>query len=369
MIGADFGKFGQEFLAGAKVLTRRKAKVPARRFSGSAEEICRDILTHLTHGPIIRVSLGHLNYFWTRDLGTVTGALMRLGYRDQLLGTYRWALRRFREAGRVTTSIAISGQAFDTPTYGADSLPWLIRSLVEIGDKGTVEEFSDFLRHAIKDYIHHVVEVDAKRVRLDRQYSEIRDAIVYHSSTYANTMLLSLVRDLETLNLCPPELKGINDEKLFVRNFWNGKAFDAELNNHALSAEANLFPFWLNVVHEPPLLETTLNTLQAHGLNVPLPLHYTDTPEQFQEWQRNRLLNPGYQGATIWTWLGAIYLQLLKRAQRREYPAEQRRFGAMIEQFGTFPEVLQADGSWYRSRFYTGDEGMVWAALYLDLEH
>lgn len=39
----------------------------------------------------------------------------------------------------------------------------------------------------------------------------------------------------------------------------------------------------------------------------------------------------------------------------------------MIEHHGTYPELLNNDGSWYKALFYKADPGMVWAALFLEL--
>jgi hypothetical protein len=37
----------------------------------------------------------------------------------------------------------------------------------------------------------------------------------------------------------------------------------------------------------------------------------------------------------------------------------------MIEKHGSFPEMLNKDGSWYYAPIYKGDPGMVWAALFV----
>jgi hypothetical protein len=40
----------------------------------------------------------------------------------------------------------------------------------------------------------------------------------------------------------------------------------------------------------------------------------------------------------------------------------------MVERHGNFPEMLDTDGSWFNSLVYKGDPGMVWAALFAELD-
>lgn len=74
-----------------------------------------------------------------------------------------------------------------------------------------------------------------------------------------------------------------------------------------------------------------------------------------------------YAGDTIWTWHGVYYLKLLRARNHSETEAQEKSFATMIEQYQTFPELLNPDGSLYKSLIYKSSEGMVWAALYIEL--
>jgi len=76
---------------------------------------------------------------------------------------------------------------------------------------------------------------------------------------------------------------------------------------------------------------------------------------------------PNYTGTTIWTWHATFYLHVLKKYKRPEYDAQYTRFGELISLHGTYPELVNPDGSWYYVPIYRADPGMVWAALYLEL--
>jgi hypothetical protein len=76
---------------------------------------------------------------------------------------------------------------------------------------------------------------------------------------------------------------------------------------------------------------------------------------------------PNYTGTSIWTWHGTFYLHILKKYGRPEYHTQYNNFATMIERHGNYPELLNADGTWYYAPIYRSDPGMVWAALFLEL--
>ncbi len=76
---------------------------------------------------------------------------------------------------------------------------------------------------------------------------------------------------------------------------------------------------------------------------------------------------PNYTGSTIWTWHATFYLHVLKRYRHTAYDAQYAQFAELIERHGSYPELVNPDGSWYNAPFYKADPGMVWAALFLEL--
>jgi len=78
---------------------------------------------------------------------------------------------------------------------------------------------------------------------------------------------------------------------------------------------------------------------------------------------------PDYQGATVWTSLGSMYLQLLHTYDPAQARLEMDRYRAWIERDGTFWEVIDDEtGERYSSTLLThSDESMLWSAIFLDL--
>ncbi len=120
---------------------------------------------------------------------------------------------------------------------------------------------------------------------------------------------------------------------------------------------------------DPQKAAKTFDYIQTAGLNKLYPLVYCQQPELFHyRFGMGKWLMPNYTGTSIWSWHGTFYLHLLKKYDRLEYNEQLSHFSAMIERHKTYPELLNADGSWYKTPIYKSDPGMVWAALYLTLD-
>jgi hypothetical protein len=153
-----------------------------------------------------------------------------------------------------------------------------------------------------------------------------------------------------------------------VQNYWNGKFFNADRSSKTYSSDSALMPFFLDVVHDVDMVNKTCDYISKTGLNKLYPLAYGTHPEEFHyRFGMGSILMPNYTGSTIWTWHGTCYLHILKRYRRPEYEEQYAHFEKLIERHGTYPELLNPDGSWYKSPIYRADPGMVWAALFLTL--
>ncbi|MDP6294221.1 MAG: hypothetical protein QGG83_05670, partial [Candidatus Woesearchaeota archaeon] len=58
-----------------------------RRFSGSANRICEQIVDACWNGRYFENSLGNYREFWMRDFGMATEALLRMGKKTQVRAT------------------------------------------------------------------------------------------------------------------------------------------------------------------------------------------------------------------------------------------------------------------------------------------
>jgi len=93
-------------------------------------------------------------------------------------------------------------------------------------------------------------------------------------------------------------------------------------------------------------------------------MKYTDKPDSFKYHWWAYIIMPDYASNTVWTWMGLLYLKLLKDSGSKDYKTEYSKFTQLIDRYKTFPELLHPDGSWYKTIFYKAEEGMIWSAIY-----
>ena len=139
-----------------------------------------------------------------------------------------------------------------------------------------------------------------------------------------------------------------------------------------MSGEANVWPFYAGVVDDDRLLASALRYLADNGFCDPYPLRYETIRRPGREVWFTRHVLPDYQGTTVWTSLGAIYLQLLRSIDPASARTEIDRYRAWIERDGTYWEVLDGRGRPWISprRLFIGEESMLWSAIFLDvIEH
>lgn len=335
------------------------------RFDGDAREVCQQILDKLWEGNFYRTSIGHFDFFWMRDFGTVCESLMKLGYQERVHHTLHWALRKYRRANIISTCIDSWGNCFDAPGHAIDSLPWLLHC-IEVSHLPLNKSDVAYLEHQLKKYCKKYLNEDGSLK--SKKVGEMRDAVIYDRSAYAVSLVGRMAVCVEKLKLNNFPFKHTLYRDELLNHYWNGDYFNADHGTDAFSAECALFPFYLNVVRDNAKLDRTLDYINEQKLNEPYPLVYTKQPEAFtyHPWMTAPFM-PNYAGETVWSWFGEFYLHLLKRHKRPEYKKQYKSFASMIERHGNFPEMLNKDGSWYYAPIYRSDPGMVWVALFLEL--
>ena len=53
-------------------------------FDGDARAVCEQVVAGTWNGTFYKTSLGHYDYFWMRDFGTVAEALTTIGHKDNV---------------------------------------------------------------------------------------------------------------------------------------------------------------------------------------------------------------------------------------------------------------------------------------------
>ncbi len=345
-------------------LTSLKSRCSSQHYAGNAQEICQQIVKDCWNGRFFQTSTTNFPQFWTRDFGWCTSSLMKLGYEQEVHHTLRYALHRFQEANKVTTTITPKGRPFDFPTMAVDSLPWLIHS-IKVSKFGYYP-YKDFLNRQIQRFNEKVINPQTGLVRPDIYFSSIKDLSLRKSSCYDNGMVAMLAQDLNGLNLENP-FRQFNYPKLLRQHFWNGKYFYDDLSKRDyVAGDANLFPFLLGIIKDEEMLRMAVQQIRAAGLDQPFPLKYTANRKNIKfVWQELFVRN--YESDSIWTHLGPLYIKVVQQIDKELAAEYKKKYTEQIEKHGNYLEVFFPDGKLFRSPFYYCDQGLLWASNYLTL--
>ncbi|MGI8828577.1 MAG: hypothetical protein ACR2I5_02230, partial [Candidatus Limnocylindria bacterium] len=364
----------------ANVLVRARRGIRGRKHhEGTAREIIRACIDDCWDGTHYRASPGHFRQFWTRDLSFSAPSLVRLSpqHRERVLASFDWALRTWqRRNSHVTTTIHRFDQPVDVFDYGVDCLPLMVAALHRIGADEVLESHRSWLEGEVNHYMDEVVDPATGMVRSDRKYSAHRDTIVNRCNAFGNSMVALLAMTLVDLGWdlpIPMQPLALAPQSILLDHFWDERGFFIDMpGDDTPSGEGNIWPFWTGVISDPSVLRTALTTLEERGFANPYPLKYeTERRPELEPWFV-RTLMPDYQGATVWTSLGSMYLQLLHTIDPGQARLEMDRYVSWIERDGTFWEVIDDEtGQRYSSTFLTrSDESMLWSSIFLDLlEH
>ena len=346
------------------------------RHTGDASAIIRACIEACWNGRTFTASPGHFDAFWTRDLAFSTPSLVRLGYGDRVRASLAYALDVWsRRRTGITTTIHAFDRPADVFAYGVDSLPLFLAALRSAGAADLVDRHRAFLQAEVDRFAAVVVDPRTGLVRADRTFSAHRDTVVNRSNAYGNTMVALLARTLAGTGwlACPFEAHFDGDHGRLLRaHFWAGDHFRDALDDDVVSGEANVWPFYAGVIADPGLAEPALGYLRRAGFCDPYALRYETRRRPEREVWLTRYLLPDYQGSTVWTSLGSMYLQVLRTVDPALAATETQRYVAWIERDGTFWEVLDSSGRVWAGpgRLIVGEESMLWSAIFLDhLEH
>jgi hypothetical protein len=364
-----------EYVHNAGIRVRRHVRGHTRH-SGSAPSIIRACIEACWNGRTFTASPGHFDMFWTRDLSFSVPSLMRLGHGDRVRASLAYALATWtRRRSHITTTIHYFDRPGDVYEYGIDSLPLILAALRSAGAEDLVARYRSWLQAEIDHFHRMVVDPATGLVRSDRKYSAHRDTVVNRSNTFGNTMVALLAKTIDETGWfeSPFEryFRGEYD-RLLIEHFWDGDHFRDALGDDTVSGEANIWPFYTGVVADAEVIQSALGYLHDNGFCDPLPLRYETRRRPEREVWLTRHVLPDYQGTTVWTSLGAMYIQVVRTVNPLLAQVETDRYVNWIERDGTFWEVMNSAGENWVSRrwFLIGEESMLWSAIFLDaLEH
>jgi hypothetical protein len=340
-----------------------------KRYAGSVEAILKSVIADCWTGEFFAGSAGHFKQFWTRDLAMCTPALCRLGERERVIASWTFGLERFSRAGRVTTTIFGRRFARDVYAYGSDSLPMLLWGLRQAGADHLIGEHRDLLAAEIQRYHRKVLDPELGLARTDGYFSGPRDCMTGRSTVFANTMLALLARLLEDEPRLPNPFRGFDFEQAMMAQHWTGDYFRDALCRDLPSGDANVWPFFFGLFPDPQMRARALATLEDRGLTRPIPLAYFERRLADSELPVPRLFTPNYQGDACWTQLGPAFLHVLREIDPARMESHRASMSKLIARDGNYLELYTKAGRPYRGRAlsYHADEGMIWAAMFLDL--
>jgi len=365
------------FTEGSRILmSSLKQRFSSKVYDGTAQEICTAIVAECWNGRFYQTSAGgNFAQFWTRDFGMCTASLLKLGKKEEVHQTLRYALHRFREHKKITTTITPPpqvptsyreplGTPYDFPRSAIDSLAWLIHSLAL--SKFQIYEYHDFLQQEVMKFFTRFIDPVTGLVKGSVKTSSIKDFAIRKSSCYDNCMVGMLARDLDALKMVNPLAK-YDYPVLLLQYFWNGKYFYDDLQKLPyVAGDANVFPFVCGLVRNEQVLRSALLEVQKAGLDTPFPLKYTHSRSGVR-FIPQELLLWNYESTSIWMHMGPLYVKLVAQIDPVKAQDYKEMYTRIIEKHKNYIEVFTADGKPYRSVYYAADRGMLWAVNYLTL--
>jgi hypothetical protein len=342
-----------------------------RHYSGSPEDMAYHIIKdcYNVKNECFMVSAGHFSVFYARDFGWCTEALLKLGYRKEVLNTLSYALTAFEKHGRIEQSITMHGRAFTFPDkYSPDALAFLVRSLRLAKAKALVRKHKTFLEKEVGRYYDTVIEPKTGLVRKNVSFSSIKDYSVRQSSCYDNVMTAMLSEDLSYLKMNNP-LKACDYRKLIIRKFWKRNYFLDDLSGFQhVCGDANVMPFWSGLIDDKAMLRKALATMRNEGLDVPFPLKYTARRFRKQKMISLELFAGNYERDAVWMHIGLMFIRILAQVDRPRARACLAQYEDLMAKHRNFLEVFDKKGRPFRTLFYYSDESMLWVANYLYLK-
>lgn len=341
-----------------------------KRYAGNAREICRAIVEDRWTGTFFDSSASLFNgQFWIRDFALSQEGLLFMGQGKRVRKSLDWAMMVFKRNNAIGTAIFGGDTVFDFWNFSADSLPLFLRALKIAGMTTLVKRQRGFLNEEIQKYFHRVF--DPKTYLVGRElFSTPKDVIMRRGTCVANAFMIylkiALERDFPFLDnpVTGKDLVGpfmdafwVKSEGCFRNDIQDAQAF--------ISADANVIPYWLEIISDQGMHKSCLNAIMRNGLDHPFPLKYHSFLNPAWVHIGARLLTPNYQGNSIWTMMAPIYIEQLLKFYPERAGKHLKKYLGLIEEYQTYIEVFEPSGkSPLKGRFgHDAETGYLWAAM------
>jgi hypothetical protein len=340
----------------------------SRRYKGNAEEICSQIVEECWDKELgIFITSKHsYPLFYARDFGMCVDSLLELGQRKRVSKTVKWALAHYKEGEKITQQINRHGKLFNFPEVESpDALAFFLHTIVALGEKKLVKQYADFLEKEIARFKTAVVDPATGLCYRRMHLGGMRDYAIRDSSCYDNVMLAAIKKYGTQLGI-KTGLEKWNYQKLLIETFWTGNYFKDDHVNRELTGDANVLPFWFEVVPKK-YFTSAFNEMQKRHLDKPVLLKYEPHKNSSVKMHWLDVISGGWERDTAWLHLGNLLLQVLAREKPEACQHQLRKHCELIEREQQYPEFLDKDGKPHHAILFHADDTMLWAANYLAL--
>ena len=295
-----------------------------------------------------------------------------LGYRERVISSWEWALDRFERAGRMATTIFYGRFPRDVYAYACDSLPLTLFALRAADCDYLIDRHRELFRREVARFHEIVFDPELGMARTSGYFSGPRDCMTGRSTVFANTMIALTAQLIDGDKRIPNPFAGhdVRDHRDAATPLDRRVFPGLQLCRELPSGDGNVWPFFFGVFDEPDMKRRAFATLEERGHTDPVPLRYFERRLPESELPVPKMFTPNYQGDPSWTQLGAIYLGELGKIDRAKMVEKRARMADfLVERDRNYLELYTRDGKPYvgRGHLYHCDEGMIWAAMFLDL--
>jgi hypothetical protein len=342
------------------------------RYEGNDEEICKQIIDECydKKNKYFRASNGNYKLFYARDFGWCVQSLINLGYSTEVDDTLKYAMNIYSRHNKITVAINNRGTPFNFPeAYSPDSVAYMYRSLRIAKAKGIILEHKKFLNKQLLVFEKKVL--NKRGIRGKIHFSGMRDHIRAFRLCYDMIMACMLCDEVDRINhtigkkTIDNVLTKYNLKDKLIKQYWGGKSFDDGLHDKYCSGHTNTYPYYLDIITDKNKLILSIKSIQKENLDKPFPLQYGYSRKTKFIWQD--MFAHNWEKNTVWAMLGLAYIDIVSRTDKkmaREYMEEYHR---LILRNRCFVEVYSGYEP-YTSPFFTSDDSMLWASMYLDLK-
>lgn len=348
--------------------------VKPKKYSGSVENICRDIINDCfdKKRKYFRVSPHNFKQFYARDFGMCCESLLKLGYKTQVRQTLIYAMSRYVKKGKITTQINPYGHLINFPSHTPESASYMLHSLILLDDKVLIKKYKPFFEKISSEIYEEDIDKKTGLLRKDKHFSSMKDHSLRESSCYNNCLLAMFANDLKKIN-AKSSLTKYNYRKTIARHFLRKSYFLEDLSgSNTFAGDANVFPFWTNLYDTKSSADKALYTkiikkIRGKKMDSPWPLRYTTKEDAPKKMHITNILCPGYETDTLWMHLGLCYIKSIKNVDPLLYETYLDKYELLIKKHRTFYEVYDTHGKKFSRLLYKSDEAMLWCSIFLEM--